>query len=136
MEWTKYMLAGGICVITMVAQAQRIENVLQLLPEDQFENIKVKGLDNSDDASSFIIWVKDHVREHYHKEHTEVVYVIEGSGMMTLGNDSYSIEKGDYIFIPRGTPHSVRVNEENTLKVISIQTPHFDGTDRHFTNRD
>ena len=117
-------------------QAQRHESLNELSTDSSFENIKVSALDDSDDASSFVIWVKEHVREHYHKEHTEFVYVIEGAGVMTLGKESFSIEKGEYIFIPRGTRHSVRVSENQTLKVMSIQTPHFDGTDRHFTNRD
>ena len=136
MQWKGQLIVVLITSSFFSLQAQRLDNLDKLSPDDSFENIKVSALDHSDDASSFVIWVKEHVREHYHKKHTEVVYVIEGAGVMTLGKESFSIKSGDYIFIPRGTPHSVRVSENQTLKVLSIQTPHFDGTDRHFTNPD
>ncbi len=115
-------------------QAQEFKHLTRIEPKEEFENINVLPLNDSKDASSFLIWVKQHVKEHYHAEHTEMVYVLEGSGTMTLGNEKKSITEGDYIFIPKGTPHSVEVTNSEILKVISIQSPHFDGTDRHFTS--
>ena len=38
--------------------------------------------------------------------------------------------KGDFVFIPKNTPHSVNVISKVPLKVISVQAPFFDGKDR------
>jgi mannose-6-phosphate isomerase-like protein (cupin superfamily) len=48
---------------------------------------------------------------------------------MTLGKEVLIISPGDYVFIPRNTYHSVLV-KQGVLKVLSIQSPHFDGADR------
>ena len=50
--------------------------------------------------------------------------------MMTLGSITKEIKAGDIIFIPANTFHEVKVTSEKPLKVISIQAPEFDGTDR------
>jgi mannose-6-phosphate isomerase-like protein (cupin superfamily) len=56
--------------------------------------------------------------------------VIEGKGVMTLGNIELPIQAGDWVVIPEGTPHRVKVTSKRPLKVLSIQSPQFDGTDR------
>jgi mannose-6-phosphate isomerase-like protein (cupin superfamily) len=58
--------------------------------------------------------------------------VLEGSGQMTLGTKGFGIKKGDVIFIPKNTVHSVISMGDQPLKVISIQAPKFDGKDRVF----
>jgi mannose-6-phosphate isomerase-like protein (cupin superfamily) len=52
---------------------------------------------------------------------------------MKLGSDTLIIQKGDQITIPKGTPHEViNVISRKSLRVYSIQSPMFDGTDRYF----
>ena len=111
-------------------------NIEGFQPEMAYENVHIHQLDEDSLASTFIIWVKNGVAEHYHAEHTEVVYVIEGRGTMTLGRSTLELQPGDYIFIPKATPHSVEVTSEVPMKVISIQTPYFDGTDRHLVSQE
>ena len=77
--------------------------------------------------STFIIWVKNEVPSHYHATHTEVVNVVSGSGNMTLGDRVFQIHPGDLIVIPMGETHAVVTTSEEPLKVVSIQTPRFDG---------
>jgi mannose-6-phosphate isomerase-like protein (cupin superfamily) len=49
---------------------------------------------------------------------------------MQLGEQIKAIKKGDFIFIPKNTFHAVKTTSEIPLKVISLQAPFFDGTDR------
>jgi mannose-6-phosphate isomerase-like protein (cupin superfamily) len=74
------------------------------------------------------------VREHHDAEHTEHVYIIEGTGDMLVGDSIYAVKKGDLIVIPPGTPHAVMTTSEEPLKVVSVQSPDFVGADRVFTN--
>jgi len=98
-----------------------------------FSNIQTFLIAEDTLSSTFLIWVKKSVAEHYHAKHTENIYVLEGEGTMTLGDRTFTIRPGDHVFIPLGTRHSVETTEDKTLKVLSIQSPRFDGTDRIFT---
>lgn len=109
------------------------QNLLSLNPDIDYENIHVKALDKDSMACTYIIWVKESVTEHYHEEHTEVIYVLEGSGIMNIENATMTLKVGDYALIPANARHSVKVLSADPLKVLSIQTPYFDGSDRHFT---
>ena len=85
---------------------------------------------DSVNVSSFLIFIKNEVKPHKHLAHDEQVYVLEGEGIMQLGETSAVIKKGDFIFIPKNTFHSVVTTPNIPLKVISIQAPYFDGKDR------
>ena len=119
-----------ILIVSSISLAQQIVNVADFQPELKYENVHVYELDSDPLTSTFMIWVKNEVAEHYHADRTEIVYVLEGKGEMTLGDIKQNIEPGDYIFIPKGTKHSVIVKSESPMKVLSIQTPQFDGSDR------
>lgn len=81
-------------------------------------------------SSTFLICIPQLVKLHRHDYHTENVYVLSGSATMILGKDTLNIKTGDAVFIPRSTPHKVIVTSKDPLRVISIQSPQFDGSDR------
>ena len=85
---------------------------------------------SSVNQTSFVIWIKTKVNKHKHLNHTELIQVLEGTGNMTLGTETFKIKQGDFILVPENTVHSVIVTSTIPLKVLSIQTPEFDGTDR------
>lgn len=120
--------------VNLTSFAQNFQHLSSLTPETDYENVHVVKLSGDSLQSSFVIWVKQNVKEHFHQQHSESVYVLEGEGMMSLGDQLFLIRAGDYVFIPKGTPHSVtQIMGDVPLKVISIQAPVFDGTDRVFT---
>ncbi|MFO0355879.1 MAG: cupin domain-containing protein [Sphingobacteriaceae bacterium] len=89
-----------------------------------------KTLFNDSLASSFCIIIKSEVKAHKHLKHTEHVIVQEGEGVMKLNDKEFTIKEGDVIFIPKNTVHSVIVKGKKPLKVLSIQSPNFNGDDR------
>jgi mannose-6-phosphate isomerase-like protein (cupin superfamily) len=94
------------------------------------ENIYNRPLYSDSLSSSFLIIIKKEVKLHLHEFHSEQVYVISGEGDMVLGDQAFHIKAGDLIFIPKNTPHSVKVTSAEPLKIISVQSPYFDGSDR------
>jgi mannose-6-phosphate isomerase-like protein (cupin superfamily) len=113
--------------------AQVADNTAVLAPDKSFENILVKPLQADSLQSVFVIWVKKEVPAHVHKEHTETIVVLEGKALMTLNDSLIHIKKGMVLTIPTGTVHSViSVKSRKPLKVLSIQSPFFDGKDRFF----
>jgi mannose-6-phosphate isomerase-like protein (cupin superfamily) len=93
-------------------------------------NIYSKKIAGDSLSTSFCILIKKEVPSHKHAFHSEHVMVLDGSGDMKLNGRSFTIKKGDLIFIPKGQTHSVRSTGKKPLKVISIQSPGFDGSDR------
>jgi quercetin dioxygenase-like cupin family protein len=46
---------------------------------------------------------------HVHKDSDDVIYIIQGEGVIADGEGNESkFKKGDVIFIPAGTPHAVK----------------------------
>jgi len=131
----KFICSLTVSLLFSVWTYGQVLSLGEMNPPADFENIHVERIAGDELTSSFVIWVKTSVKEHYHAEHSEVVYILEGSGEMTIGTETQSIESGDYLFIPKGTKHSVLVTSSAPLKAISIQSPHFDGTDRVFTGQ-
>jgi quercetin dioxygenase-like cupin family protein len=99
-----------------------------------YENIHVVKIASDSLSASFVIFIKKEVKLHRHNLHTENVIVLEGEGEMKLGDKRFIVKKGDHIFIPKGTPHSVMVKSKKPMKVVSIQSPNFDGKDRELIN--
>jgi quercetin dioxygenase-like cupin family protein len=110
-------------------------NLVSALPDGDFGNIKVEKLAHDSLSTGFMIWVKKNVRAHRHVHHSENIYVIEGEGDMTVGEKTFRITPGSYIFVPTNVVHSVVVDEsKGTMKVLSVQAPFFDGNDRVFVD--
>jgi mannose-6-phosphate isomerase-like protein (cupin superfamily) len=108
-------------------------NLMEARPDGDFENIKVQKLALDSLSTGFLIWIKKNVPAHRHEFHSENVYILEGEGKMTLANDTFHIKAGSYVFIPTNAVHSVIVDEtKGVMKVLSVQSPFFDGTDRVF----
>lgn len=113
------------------SQAQTIIHLNEKAVPDSLENIKVEKLAGDSLVSSFLIWIKVGVAAHFHADHSEHVMMLEGEGTLTLNGKHYDLKKGDMVFIPKGTVHSFANTTDTPAKILSIQAPQFDGTDRH-----
>lgn len=112
------------------AGAQGMQSLDTVKAPAAYENIYLRPLGSDSLGSGFVIFIKKEVKPHKHVTHTEQVLILEGEGEMTVGEKKFKIKKGDYIFIPKNTPHSLMVTSKNPVKVLSIQAPNFDGKDR------
>ncbi|MFZ1686635.1 MAG: cupin domain-containing protein [Flavobacteriales bacterium] len=81
-------------------------------------------------ATSTLLCISDEVRPHVHAFHTEHVHVLAGEALMLLGDSMFKVGPGSFLTIPQGTTHAVRVRGNAPLRVISVQSPGYDGTDR------
>ncbi len=117
------------CKCEIEAQTSFHSAAKALQPDKEFENVQVQKLFGDDHASGFVIWIKSSVPLHKHAAHSETVCILSGKAEMSLGDQKMKVRTGDIIFIPQGTPHSVQVSR-GVLKVLSIQAPEFDGSDR------
>jgi mannose-6-phosphate isomerase-like protein (cupin superfamily) len=119
-----------IFLLPITVYSQIIISKDSLTPPSDFTNIHVQKIAGDSLVSTFVIFIKENVPLHKHQYHSENVLILEGEGTMTLGAITKEIKAGDIIFVPANTFHEVKVTSEKPLKVISIQAPEFDGTDR------
>jgi mannose-6-phosphate isomerase-like protein (cupin superfamily) len=112
------------------ALSQNITDLKTIQPRNDFENIHIEKIYSDTLSTSFIIWIKKEVKPHKHLTHTESIFVLEGEAEFKISNETFTIKQNAYIIIPPNTVHSVKNTSELPLKVLSIQSPEFDGTDR------
>ncbi|HAE12984.1 MAG: cupin domain-containing protein [Chitinophagales bacterium] len=126
----KHLILIPCILFSMLANAQLRQPMEEITEPADLETIKVQKLYEDSLNTTYVIWVRTEVPKHYHAEHTETIYVLEGIGLMTLGDQVFNIVSGDLLVVPFGTPHSVKTMSKDPLKVISVQSPFFDGSDR------
>ena len=80
-------------------------------------------------CSLHVTSIRDSVR-HYHRDTTEVYYILEGVGKIELNGDWHDIEPGTTIWIQPGTRH--RVISEAGIKTIVFGLPAFNPADEWF----
>ncbi len=117
-----------VFITSAKAQNKEVMNTESYEPGNT--NITTKNLFSDSLSSSFSIIIKSEVKAHKHLKHSEHVIVESGEGVMRLGEKEFTIKPGDIIFIPKNTVHSVIVKGKKPLKVLSIQSPYFNGEDR------
>lgn len=124
-----YIYSILFCFIALSGFAQNT-STKQYSKKQMKENLVVEALYTDAATSSFSIHIRDAVPLHQHEWHTEQIWVLQGKAIMTLGDKTFPIRKGDYVIIPMQMAHAVKVTSRKPLQVISIQAPEFKGEDR------
>lgn len=66
---------------------------------------------------------------HYHRRTEEIYYVLEGQGVMRVGEDSRPVGPGDAIAIPPGASHQITNSGAGVLKFLCCCTPGYEHED-------
>jgi len=61
----------------------------------------------------------DGARLHYHKIATELYYVLEGSGSVSLDGEDHEVHKGSIVHIPPGVVHGAK----GRMRVLVVGIP-------------
>lgn len=126
-------VACFLAALSLQAQTQNVWGTdTMVTPKGDGNFVRPAGSDSL--SSGNIIWIKKELKSHKHLKHSEHVYIIDGEAEMRLGSATIKVKNGDVIFIPKGTVHSVKVTSKRPLKVLSVQAPYADGTDRVYVN--
>ena len=65
------------------------------------------------------------VTPHHHREIEEIYYIVEGRGLMTVGNEVREVVAGDAVYVPRGHRHTLENNGTDWIKLILVCGPAF-----------
>jgi mannose-6-phosphate isomerase-like protein (cupin superfamily) len=120
-------------ILPLFAKAQN-QSLDTIKAPSSYDNIYSRTIASDSLSSSFVIFIKKEVKKHKHVAHTENVYILDGEGEMLLGDKTFKVKKGDIIFIPMNTVHALKVTSSIPVKVLSVQSPRFDGKDRIYVD--
>ena len=60
---------------------------------------------------------KKRLEPHSHEDHEQIYYILEGEGLLTVGDDTRRVKRGDAIYIPPNTIHGF-YNDTNEPCII------------------
>ncbi len=66
---------------------------------------------------------------HHHPRTEEIYYILEGRGLMQVGNETRAIGPGDAIAIPPGATHQIRNAGPVVLKFLCCCVPAYEDED-------
>ena len=83
----------------------------------------------SDGKTSFhVVEIKKEARRHYHKNHQEVYYILEGNGFIEADGESIPVKPGSSVLIRELCRHRAI----GDLKIVNVSIPAFDAKDEWF----
>lgn len=95
--------------------------------EDGVTNVEVVVPNDKSEGRYNVItaqWNHDfQVQPHYHKTHSETFYVLDGQVEWTVGGETHVLNKGDAVYIPPNTVHSIRVVGGKPMQNLMIYEP-------------
>lgn len=65
------------------------------------------------------------VTPHHHEVLEEIYYILSGSGVMTVGDESQAVSAGDAIYIPKRKVHSLTNTGDENMKLLLVCGPAF-----------
>jgi quercetin dioxygenase-like cupin family protein len=60
---------------------------------------------------------------HLHRASAELYYVVEGSALFTVGDETFVASKGDALYIPAGMPHAIGSGNEPMELLYAFAVP-------------
>jgi mannose-6-phosphate isomerase-like protein (cupin superfamily) len=72
------------------------------------------------------------VPPHRHEVLEEVYYILEGSGVMTVGENQREVGAGDAVYIPRQHRHTLTNTGSTSMRILLICGPAFFYEDHRF----
>ncbi|MCH8012423.1 MAG: cupin domain-containing protein [Candidatus Marinimicrobia bacterium] len=96
-------------------------------PEDITSYLLTSKLTGSEHLTTTLVEISSGGMQRIHNHVPEqIYYILEGSGLMTVGNETARVEPGDCIFIPSQALHGLKNKGEITLRYFSAAAPSFD----------
>lgn len=102
-------------LVAMIEPQESINGIIYVLPN---------SLNRHNESIAIIDMRKlHHTEPHYHSAHvTEVYFILQGSGIVVVGNKESSFVAGDVIVTPPLTTHYVIPDNQCVMAVVNIPT--------------
>jgi len=94
------------------------------LPTKNINNVMYKFVFDENTGAKYLIMriaevpPGERVPRHTHTDEEQAYLILEGEGVVVIGDKSYRVRKGYAVFIPLNTPHEVINDGTSTLKYV------------------
>jgi quercetin dioxygenase-like cupin family protein len=61
--------------------------------------------------------------DHTHATEDEIFYVLQGDLTFRCGDDTFELEDGGFIFLPRGIEHGYRILGDRDVRLLTVTAP-------------
>jgi quercetin dioxygenase-like cupin family protein len=61
--------------------------------------------------------------DHTHATEDEIFYVLSGKLAVHCGDDTFEVEDGGFIFLPRGIEHGYQIGNRNEVHLLVVTSP-------------
>ena len=68
--------------------------------------------------------------DHTHQSEDEMFYVLEGAISFRCGEQTFDLDQGGFIFLPRGIQHGYSIRSEAPVRLIVVTAPVREGSSR------
>ena len=116
------------------AMAPRIVNLFTMTDEEigplvNNTDLRSRGLVASEHGTVAV--QSGNVFKHFHANTDEIQLILDGTGSFWLGEREVQVRPGDFIVIPRGTPHAGSRASTGRFRALAIKLPPQASGDTH-----
>lgn len=61
--------------------------------------------------------------DHTHPTEDEIFYVLQGALTFRCGEDTFEVDDGGFVFLPRGIPHGYTIRSEGDVHLLVVTAP-------------
>ena len=61
--------------------------------------------------------------DHVHPTEDEMFYVLQGALTFICGGQTFDVEDGGFVFLPRGIPHDYRILSDGPVRLLVVTAP-------------
>jgi len=91
-------------------------------PDIQFKALETRATHPSARFSLVQVNVGGTIEKHVHDDEIETAYVVEGRGVLRIGDEEVAVETGMGVSVPQGIPHGLRNTGDIPLELFAVHT--------------
>lgn len=103
-------------------------------PDELAKNTATRILRKTEQSTHLVLTTVISETPHVH-DRTDLTAILQtGSAVIHLGTKAYTLQSGDVLHIPRGTPHWLELTANDRVTAYVVFTPPFDPTDHRLVD--
>lgn len=112
----------------------KVDDILSANPMKAGDKVQIITVAQDDTLTFNIARLNEggEIKPHFHKTHSESVYVIQGNGQMLINGKWLDVMPGSVHFNPMNKVHATKNTGKDPLVIFSVFTPVMRETDRYF----
>ncbi|RAJ20869.1 cupin domain-containing protein [Pedobacter cryoconitis] len=98
-----------------------LKAVGHLIPAEPFEDFFAHVLQQNEQIAQTLVITKLNVPEEVHAVVAESFFILKGTCTCTVGEETFTLNAGDYLAIPLHTNHDIRIDSPYVIAILQHQ---------------